>query len=144
MKKILAVAGIATLLMAAAPVTAEAAPRDHSQRSHNSGRDHRSDNSGRSHDASRSTRHDRAERRVENRQRDVHRHREVRREHVARRHQRREFNHWRPGLERAHYRHFSAPVYHNGYYRVRAHDHHDRLVLLTISAITGAIVVSSY
>jgi hypothetical protein len=115
MKKFLAIAGVATMLMAAAPLTAEAAPYNGhgSQQSHNFNRGHDRDQG-----------HSRYGHAV----------------HQSRR----DFNHWRPGLERAHYKRFSQPVYHNGYYRVRAHDSHDRLVLLTISAITGAIIAASY
>lgn len=172
MKKILAAAGVASLLVTTVPLAAQAAPRDHTQQHQNSRSDRHAGNSYRSHDANRSNRHDRAERRAENRYRDVRRHREVRRERIERRHaiqrwnhrmerryaqaerrheramarhyRHREFRHWRSGLERAHYRHFSAPVYYNGYYQVRAHDRDDRVVLLMISALTGAIIASSY
>lgn len=61
--------------------------------------------------------------------------------HVDYRHmQRRSFGHWRPGLERRHYRSFGRPVFYDYYYRVRAHDNHGRLVLLTVNAFTGAII----
>jgi Ni/Co efflux regulator RcnB len=111
MKKFLAIAGVATMLLAAVPLAAEAAPyNNHGQQQS------RNYHAGPSH--SRPAVH----------------HQQVRRD----------FNHWRPGLERSHYRSFSNPVYSNGYYRVRARDNHNRLVLLTISAITGAIIASSY
>jgi hypothetical protein len=109
MKKFLAIAGVATMLLAAAPLTAEAAPYNNHGSSH-------SYNNGPSH----------------------------RGPAVHHQQPRREFSHWRPGLERSHYRGFSHPVYSNGYYRVHARDNHNRLVLLTISAITGAIIASSY
>ena len=172
MKKILAAAGVASLIVTMVPLVAQAASIDHAQQNQTSRFDRYAGNSHHSHDADRSNSHDRAALRAENHYRDVRRHREVRRERVERRHavqrwnhrmerryaqaelrheramvrhdRHREFRHWRPGLERAHYRHFSAPVYYNGYYQVQAHDRGDRVVLLMISALTGAIIASSY
>ncbi|MGV8997205.1 MAG: hypothetical protein ACOH12_09700 [Parvibaculaceae bacterium] len=54
--------------------------------------------------------------------------------------QRHEFSHWRPGLERQHYRSFGRPVYHDNYYRVRAYDHGGRVVFLNVNAYTGVIL----
>lgn len=165
MKKFLAAAGVASLLVAVVPLAAQAAPHDHAQQSQRSNSDYRVNDN-------RSTHRDHVEHRAEDRQRDVRRHREVRRERIERRraverwnrrferryvqaerhHERavarhfrhREFRHWRRGLERAHYRNFSAPVYYDGYYQVRAHDRDNRAVFLMISALTGAIIASSY
>jgi hypothetical protein len=54
--------------------------------------------------------------------------------------QRRDFDHWRPGLERARYHGFGRPVFYDHYYRVHARDYRGRLVLLTVNAYTGAII----
>lgn len=123
MKKVLAAAGIATLLMAVAPITANAAPAHgaHVQQSHNV-RGYAQHAHGSKHI----------------------RHSNRSYTHVSKRYVRHDFNHWRPGLERAHYKRFSAPVYSRGHYNVRAYDSHDRLVMLTISALTGVIIASSY
>ena len=86
MKKILAAAGVASLLVTTVPLAAQAAPRDHAQQHQTSRADRHAGNSHRSHDANRLNRHDRTERRAENRYRDVRRHREVRRERIERRH----------------------------------------------------------
>ncbi|HEY4344122.1 MAG TPA: hypothetical protein VGN05_07245 [Parvibaculum sp.] len=90
MKKFLAIAGVATMLLAAVPLTAEAAPYNNHGSSHSYNNGHHGP---------------------------VVRHQQTRRE----------FSHWRPGLERSHYRGFSHPVYNNGYYRVHARDSHNRL-----------------
>ena len=62
----------------------------------------------------------------------------------------RPFAYWRPRYERR-YRHWGAPVYYAHHprwgaaYRVRAYDDaRDRAVILWISAITGAILLSQY
>lgn len=62
----------------------------------------------------------------------------------------RPFAHWRPRYERR-YRHWGKPVYYAHHrrwgsaYRVRAYDDaSDRAVILWISAITGAILLSQY
>lgn len=57
---------------------------------------------------------------------------------------------WQPYVVQHHYHSFGAPVYytdhpHYGhYYRVRARDRHNVAVWLGISAITGAILFSTY
>ncbi len=68
---------------------------------------------------------------------------DVYREHLRRdyRHmERHEFSHWRPGLERQHYRGFGRPVYYNDYYRVRAYDPRGRIVFINVNAYTGTIL----
>ncbi len=97
-------------------------------------------------------RHDRYERR-HYRRNDRYEHRENRRGSYYRpapRHQYRPFAHWRPRYERR-YRHWGKPVYYAHHrrwgsaYRVRAYDDaRDRAVILWISAITGAILLSQY
>ena len=63
---------------------------------------------------------------------------------VAKRHYvRRNFDHWRPGLVKRHYRGFGKAVYRAGHYHVHAIDPHDRAVVLIISATTGAIIHSA-
>lgn len=64
--------------------------------------------------------------------------------HAYRHMQRRSFTHWRPGLERHHYRGFGRPAFHDHYYRVRAHDRHGRLVFLNVNAYTGLILSVGY
>lgn len=57
---------------------------------------------------------------------------------------------WQPYVVRHHYHSFGPPVYYTGhphygdYYRVRARDRHNVAVWLGISAITGAILFSTY
>jgi len=57
---------------------------------------------------------------------------------------------WQPYVVRYHYHSFGPPVYYTGhpyygdYYRVRARDRHNVAVWLGISAITGAILFSTY
>lgn len=61
-----------------------------------------------------------------------------------RRMQRYEFSHWRPHLERQHYRGFGRPVYYNNYYRVRAYDPRGHIVFLNVNAFTGVILSVGY
>jgi Ni/Co efflux regulator RcnB len=115
MKKFLALVGVATALVVAAPMAAQAGS---------------------------SYRHvERDGPRGGHYERDVYRHND---RHDYRQMKRHSFNHWRPGLERRHYRGFGRPAYHGHYYRVRAHDRHGRLVLLTINAYTGVILSVGY
>tara|TARA_R110000824_G_scaffold390760_2_gene587488 strand:+ start:176215 stop:176700 length:486 start_codon:yes stop_codon:yes gene_type:complete len=127
MRKFLVLAGIATALMVAAPVVVPVAAQADSYRS-----DHRS-----AHRDHRDVRRDHRD--VRRDHRDARRHyREARRDY---RHMKRHsFNHWRPGLERHHYRGFGRPVFHDHYYRVRAFDRYGRIVFLSVNAYTGVVI----
>ena len=57
---------------------------------------------------------------------------------------RRDFTHWRPRLERAHYRSFGRPVLYRDHYRVQARDVRGRLVILHVNAFTGAIIRAGF
>jgi len=61
-----------------------------------------------------------------------------------RRMQRHEFSHWRPHLERQHYRGFGRPVYYRDYYRVRAYNPRGQVVFLNVNAYTGMILSIGY
>jgi len=125
MKKILALAGIAAALMTFAPMAAQADPRH--------------DNRGGHHDRyDRNDRNDRDGRWDRNDRRNGwnRNHHGPRYQH----HVRRDFGHWRPGLERARYRNFGRPTFYGDYYRVRAHDYRGRLVILDVNAYSGTII----
>jgi Ni/Co efflux regulator RcnB len=118
MKHFLALAGIAAALAIATPIAAQADSYRYVERTGPRGghyeRDVHRGHVDRGHD-----RHDRRDYRK------------------MKRHQ---FSHWRPGLERQHYRGFGRPVFHDHYYRVRAHDRRGRLVYLNVNAYTGVIL----
>ncbi|MCF8470560.1 MAG: hypothetical protein K9G30_07230 [Parvibaculum sp.] len=141
MKRLFAIAGLASVLGLAAPVAAGAASlipaigvnggaevqlvRGGQDRYHSNG-----------HDRSRSRRNDGYDNR--------------RSQGFYGRHEARPWGHWRPYVERRHYHSFGAPVYYRhhprygDYYRVRARDRNNVAVWLGISAITGAILFSTY
>jgi len=142
MKKLFALAGLATALFAAVPMAAQADSYRHVERDGPRGghyeRDAYRDNDGRGdrdwgrhggwdrRDDDYRGRHDGPDRR------DFHRM------------ERREFGYWRPHLERARYHYFGRPVFYNDYYRVPCRDSWGRPVVLTLSAYTGAILSVSF
>jgi len=70
---------------------------------------------------------------------------------VVHRHRHRPWSHWQPHVVHTyHYHSFGAPVYYQAhpqygaYYHVRARDRNNVALWLGISAITGAILFSSY
>lgn len=131
MRKYLALAGIAAALMVGAPMAAQADNYRSDHRQIHRG-DHRS-----MHRDHRDARRDHREARRDHREarRD---HREARRDY---RHMKRHaFSHWRPALERHHYRGFGRPVFHDHYYRVRAFDRFGRIVFLSVNAYTGVLI----
>ena len=127
MKKLFALAGLATALFAAVPMAAQADSYRHVERDGPRGghyeRDVYRDND----------RHgDRDWGRRAPDRRDYHRM------------ERRDFGYWRPHLERARYHHFGRPVFYNDYYRVPCRDERGRLVMLTLNAYTGAVLSVSF
>ena len=126
MKKLLALAGLATALFAAVPMAAQADTYRHVER-----------------DGPRGGHYERDVYRDNDRYRDRHERRDWSRydhRHEVRRMERRDFGYWRPHLERARYHHFGRPVFYDDYYRVPCRDHWGRPVMLTLSAYTGAIL----
>lgn len=119
MNKFLTTAVIAATLAIGTPMVAQADSNRHDDRRGGHSRDYR-DNDRRDH---REYRHS-----------DRRDHRDYRR---MKRH---EFSHWRPHLERQHYRSFGRPVFYDNYYRVRAHDRRGHVVFLNVNAYTGVIL----
>lgn len=117
MKKFLALTGIVTALAIAAPMAAQADSYRHVERNGPHGGHY---------------------------ERDVYRSHGHKNHRDYRQMRRHEFSHWRPGLERMHYRGFGRPVYHDHYYRVRAYDPHGRIVFLNVNAYTGVILSIGY
>ncbi|MEN6542730.1 hypothetical protein [Parvibaculum sp.] len=148
MKKLLALAGLATALFAAVPMAAQADSYRHVERDGPRGghyeRDVYRDNDrlGDRH----GDRHGDRDwgRRGPDRHgdRDWGRHGPDRRDYH--RMERRDFGYWRPHLERARYHHFGRPAFYDDYYRVPCRDERGRMVMLTLSAYTGAILSVSF
>jgi hypothetical protein len=111
MKKFIALAGAAAALVMAVPMAAQADSYRHVERDGPRGGHY---------------------------ERDVYRGHD--RDYNDHRMQRRDFDHWRPGLERSRYHGFGHPVFYDHYYRVHARDYRGRLVLLTVNAYTGTII----
>lgn len=154
MKRLFAIAGLASVLGLAAPVAAGAAAlipaiginggaevqlvKDSHDRYNGKGYDRSRSRHNGGHDYERSrSRH--------NDGYDDHRSRRSYGRHEAR-----SWGHWRPYVERRHYHSFGAPTYYRhhprygDYYRVRARDRNNVAVWLGISAVTGAILFSNY
>ena len=125
MKKILALAGLATALAVAAPMAAQADSYRHVERNGPHGGHY---------------------------EKDVYRHNDRhgdrddwrRDRHEYRHEMRRDFGYWRPHLERSRYHHFGRPVFYNDYYRVPCRDYRGRMVMLTVSAYNGAVLSVSF
>lgn len=130
MKKLLALAGLATALFAAVPMAAQA---DSSSYRHVERDGPRGGHYERDVYRSRGDRYD-------HRDWDRGRDRGYHRGHDYRHMTRHEFGHWRPHLERSRYHHFGRPVAYGHYYRVPCRDYRGHLVTLTVSAYTGAIL----
>lgn len=124
MKKLLALAGLATALFAAVPMAAQADSYRHVER-----------------DGPRGGHYERDVHRSNDRHHD---NRGWDRGRDYRHMKRHDFSHWRPGLERARYRHFGRPVFYDDYYRVPCRDYRGRAVTLTINAYTGTILSIGY
>ncbi|KAB7740707.1 hypothetical protein F2P47_06560 [Parvibaculum sedimenti] len=127
MKKLFALAGLATALFAAVPMAAQADSYRHVER-----------------DGPRGGHYERDVYRDNDRHgdRDWGRHGPDRRDYH--RMERRDFGYWRPHLERARYHHFGRPVFYDDYYRVPCRDERGRMVMLTLSAYTGAVLSVSF
>lgn len=126
MKKLLALAGLATVLLAAAPMTAQADEYSHRHVERDGPR-------GGHYERDVYRHHERRDDR-----RDWSRHDDRRADY--RHMERRDFGYWRPHLERSRYSHFGRPVFYGDYYRVPCRDYRGHLVMLTINAYTGAIL----
>jgi hypothetical protein len=124
MKKFLALAGVAAALVMAVPMAAQADSYRHVERDGPRGGHYERD-VYRSHDRDYGRGYDRGYHRgYEN----------------AERRERRDFDHWRPGLERSRYHGFGRPVFYDHYYRVPCRDYRDRAVFLTVDAFSGAVI----
>ncbi|HUD51316.1 hypothetical protein [Parvibaculum sp.] len=118
MKKLLALAGLATALFAAVPMAAQADSYRHVERDGPRGGHY---------------------------EKDVYRdHGRPGHRPDYRHMQRRDFGYWRPHLERARYHHFGRPVFYDHYYRVPARNYRGAVVMLTVNAYTGAIISVGY
>ena len=144
MKKSFIIAGLAVGMMFSAPLASEASAASLGLNIHTNARVETVDYRGRHYD-----RDYRRDRRHERREyyRDRRHDRYERWEHER---YRRSFSHWRPRYAHRFHR-WGRPVYyehHRGWgpaYRVRAYDRaRDRAVILWISAVTGAILLSQY
>lgn len=123
MKKLLALAGLATALFAAVPMAAQADSYRHVER-----------------DGPRGGHYERDVYRDNDRHGDRDWGRGDRDHRDYRRMERRDFGYWRPHLERSRYYGFGRPVYYNDYYRVPCRDNYGRFVTLTVNAYTGAVL----
>ncbi len=129
MKKLLALAGLATALFAAVPMAAQADSSSyrHVERDGPRGGHYERD-VHRSHDRDRDRGYDRGHHRG----------------HDYRHMKRHDFGHWRPHLERSRYHHFGRPVAYGHTYRVPARDYRGHTVTLSVNAYTGAILSVGY
>lgn len=138
MKKLLALAGLATALFAAVPMAAQAGgysdrhvERDGPRGGHYERdvyRSHGDRHGDRDRDRGYHRGHDRG----------------YDRGHDYRHMKHHNFGHWRPSLERARYHHFGRPVAYGHYYRVPARDYRGHTVTLSVNAYTGAILSVGY